>query len=223
MRESAASQTTRSLLAILLALLALATIGCVPGATGPFLSPPTAPVNHSGGQPVRVRKMGGDISLAGTPSGAELLTMGGNISIEHAAGFVAASTMGGDIEIDTLDAGARLVSNGGNARIFLRARTASAEPRDIDITVRGGNVRLMIAEPVSAKFDVELGYQRDERNKYAIKSDFPLSQTTSDWHRSPGHLFQEHQRVSGTGVVGDGVDRIRIHVEGGMIYLTRKS
>ena len=44
----------------------------------------------------------------------------------------------------------------------------------------------------------ELGYQRDDRDEYAIKSDFPLSQTTSDWHRSPGHLFQEHQRVSGS-------------------------
>jgi hypothetical protein len=223
MRDLAATQTTKSLLAILLVLMALAGLGCVPGATGPFLSPPTAPVNRSDVRPVRVRKMGGDITLAATPSGAELLTMGGNISIEHATGFVAASTMGGDIDIDTLDAGTKLVSNGGNARIFLRARGESAEPRDIDITVRGGNVRLMIAEPVSAKFEVELGYQRNQADRYAIKSDFPLTQTTSEWHRAPGHLFQEHQRIRGTGVVGEGVDRIRIHVEGGMIYLTRKN
>src|SRR3954462_4978108 len=145
MRADAASQTTRSLLAILLALMALASLGCVPGATGPLLSPPTASVNHSDAQPVRVRKMGGNISLSAAPSGAELLTMGGDISIEHAAGFVAATTMGGDIDIDTLDAGAKLVTNGGNARIFLRARTGSTEPRDIHITVRGGNLRLIIA------------------------------------------------------------------------------
>jgi hypothetical protein len=81
----------------------------------------------------------------------------------------------------------------------------------------------MIAEPVSAKFEVELGYQRNQADRYAIKSDFPLTQTTSDWHRTPGHLFQEHQRIRGTGVAGEGVDRIRIHVEGGMIYLTRKN
>jgi len=223
MRADAPSQTTRSLLAILLALLAIASLGCVPGATGPFLTPPAAPVNHSDVQPLRVRKMGGDISLSAAPSGAELLTMGGNISIEHASGFVAATTMGGDIEIDSLDSGARLVSNGGNARIFLRARKESAEPRDIDITVRGGNVRLIIAEPVSAKFDVELIYSREGADKYAIKSDFPLSETTSDWTRKFGDAFRERQRRFGTGVVGDGVDRIRISVQGGMLYLTRKS
>jgi hypothetical protein len=223
MRDLAPSQTTRSLLAVFVALLALASLGCVPGATGPFLTPPTAAVNHAEVRPVRVRKMGGDISLTSTPSGAELLTMGGDITIGHANGFVAATTMGGDIEIDSLDSGARLVSNGGNARIFLRARANSAEPRDIDITVRGGNVRLMIAEPVSAKFDVELMYSRDEADKYAIKSDFPLSETTSDWTRKFGDAFQERQRRLGTGVTGDGVDRIRIRVQGGMIYLTRKS
>ena len=222
MRATAPSETMRSLLAILLALLALGTLGCVPGATGLFLTPPTAPVNHSEVQPVRVRKMGGNISLSAAPAGAELLTMGGNISIEHAAGFVAASTMGGDIEIDSLDAGAKLVSNGGDARIFLRPRAESAAPRDIDITVRGGNVRLIVAEPVSAKFDVELGYSRNEADRYAIKSDFPLTQTTSDWYRAPGHLFQQHQRIRASGVVGQGVDRIRVRVEGGMLYLTRK-
>lgn len=211
----------RYTLALVLAILAIATMGCVPGGTGPFLTPPTAPVNHASVQPTRVRKMGSDIVLSYAPSGAELLTMGGNIAINRASGYVAATTMGGDIDVDTLEAGAHLQSNGGNVRIFL-THGASNEPRDLDVTVRGGNVRMIFADPVSASFDVELGYGHDEQDRYAIESEFPLKKTTSGWERSFTHLFQERQHINATGTVGAGKDRVRVRVEGGMVYLSRR-
>jgi DUF4097 and DUF4098 domain-containing protein YvlB len=185
------------------------------------MSPPTAPIDHARIQPVRIRRTGGDIDLQSTPSGAELLTMGGNISIERSNGFVAATTMGGDIVIDTLESGAHLQLNGGSARIYLASR-ASREPRNLDITVRGGNVRLIFAEPVSATFDIELGYGRNEGEPYSIKSDFPLTETKSGWERHLTHLFQARQQITASGTAGAGVDRIRIRVEGGTIYLSSR-
>jgi hypothetical protein len=220
MRDSRHVRKNRYALALLLAVMAIATLGCVPGGTGLFLSPPTAPVDHASVQPTRVRKMGGDIVLSYAPSGAELLTMGGNITITRACGYVAATTMGGDIVIDSLESGARLQSNGGNIRLFL-AYGPSKEPRDLDVTVRGGNVRIILAEPVSATFDVELGYGHDQQDRYAIHSDFPLTQTTSGWERGVTHLFQARQHISATGTVGEGSDHIRVRVEGGMVYLSR--
>jgi hypothetical protein len=208
--------------AALLAVAVLPVIGCVPGATGALMSPPTAPVNHAAVHPTRVKKMGGDISLTSAPSGAELLTMGGNISIKRADGFVAATTMGGDIDIDSLDGGAHLVSNGGSVRLLLRPQSGH-EPRDLDLTVRGGNVHLIIADPVSAQFEIRLGYGRDQDGQYAINSDFPLTEVKSDWKHTPSHLFQAHQQIDASGTVGTGSDRIHIHVEGGAIYLTRTS
>jgi hypothetical protein len=203
----------------LLAAMALATLGCVPGGTGPFMTPPTAPVDHATVQPTRMRKMGEDITLSFVPSGAELLAMGGNIMIARSTGYVAATTMGGDIVIDSLESGAHLQSNGGSIRLLLLA-TATNEPRNLDLTVRGGNVRLILADPVSATFDVELGYGHDERDRYAIESDFPLMKTTSPWQRSATHLFRSRQHINATGTVGNGRDHVRIRVEGGMVYLS---
>lgn len=146
--------------------------------------------------------------------------MGGNIAITRASGYVAATTIGGDIVIDTLEAGAHLQSNGGNISILL-ARAPSNEPRDLHITVRGGNLRIVLADPVSATFDVELGYGHDQRDRYSIHSDFPLTQTTSGWERGFTHLFQSRQRINATGMAGGGSDRVRVRVEGGMVYLSR--
>jgi len=185
------------------------------------MTPPTAPVDHATVQPTRVRKMGGDITLSYAPSGAELLTMGGNITIARSTGYVAATTMGGDIVIDSLESGAHLQSNGGSVRLLLM-KAPTNEPRDLDVTVRGGNVRIILAEPVSATFDVELGYGRNEGERYSIQSDFPLTQTVSGWERRASHGFQPRQQINATGSVGDGSDRIRVHVEGGMVYLSRR-
>jgi hypothetical protein len=220
MRDSNHSRRNGYALALLLAVMAIATLGCVPGGTGPFLSPPTAPVDHATVQPTRVRKMGGDIVLSSAPSGAELLTMGGNIAITRASGYVAATTMGGDIVIDSLESGAHLQSNGGNVRLLL-TRAPSNEPRDLDITVRGGNVRLILADPASATFRVELGYSRDDQDRYSIHSDFPLTHTISDWSRSVTHPIHARQHLNATGAVGGGRDLIRVHVESGMVYLSR--
>lgn len=76
---------------------------------------------------------------------------------------------------------------------------------------------------MSGKLDVELVYSGEDRDKYSIKSDFPLTATKPDWYRSARGLFREKQRVDGTAMVGEGVDRVRIRVEGGMVYRTRKS
>ena len=221
MRDELQNHFTRYIWPLLVSILAIGTIGCVPGASGLFMSPPTAPVNHSEIHPTRARRMGGDITLGSTPAGAELLTMGGNISVNRSAGFVAATTMGGDIDIDTLEAGARVVTNGGNVRIFL-SKSTSTESRDVDITVRGGNLRLILDDPVSAEFNVQLGYTRDQVGRYSITTDFPLTQTTSEWRHGPGHLFQAHQYIDAAGTIGAGRDLIHVHVEGGMVYLTRK-
>lgn len=76
---------------------------------------------------------------------------------------------------------------------------------------------------MSAQFDVQLGYTRDQAGRYSITSDFPLAQTTSEWRHGPSHLFQAHQHIDAVGTIGAGRDLIHVHVEGGMVYLTRKS
>lgn len=219
MRDSGHVRRNNYALALLLAAMALATLGCVPGGTGPFLSPPTAPVDHALVQPTRVRKMGGDIVLSSAPAGAELLTMGGNITITRATGYIAATTMGGDIVIDTLDASAHLQSYGGNITLFL-THPPSNEPREINLRARG-NLKLVIADSVSATFDIELGYGHDEPEEYFIQSDFPLTKTLSPWTRSVTNPVHPRQHIIATGTVGGGRDLIRIRVESGMVYLSR--
>jgi hypothetical protein len=79
----------------------------------------------------------------------------------------------------------------------------------------------VLADPVSATFDVELGYGHDDPDQYAIHSDFPLTQTTSSWARSVTHPIHARQHINATGAVGGGRDLIRVRVESGMVYLSR--
>ncbi len=113
---------------IALILLAAASIGgCVPGATGPFMSPPTIRASDVGtGEPKRERRMGGDISVTYAPNGAELLTFGGDIRVRQASGFIAASTFGGEIVVNSLASGGRFVAHGGDVQLTL---TPSSTPR----------------------------------------------------------------------------------------------
>ena len=82
-------------------------------------------------------------------------------------------------------------------------------------------MKLVIADPVSAIFDIQLGYGHDEPEEYSIQSDFPLTKTLSSWTRGVTHPVHPRQHITATGEVGDGRDLIRIRVESGMVYLSR--
>lgn len=192
--------------------------GCVPGATGAFMSPPTIRASDVGeGTPKRERRMGGDISVSYAPDGAELLTFGGDIRVHQARGFIAASTFGGAIVVDSLASGGRFVAHGGNVRVTL---APSSSPRDLHIKVLGGDVELEFPDAASARISIRMGYGRDGRTLQRIDSAFPLRQSEpSEWRREVLHGFRHRQHVNASGVVGSGRDRITIEVEDGSVIL----
>ena len=192
--------------------------GCVPGATGDFMSPPTiSPSDVGQGIPKRERRTGGDISVSYAPNGAELLTFGGDIRIRQAAGFVAATTFGGGILVDSLASGGRFVAHGGNVELTL---TSSSSPRDLHIRVLGGNVELDMPKESSARIEIRMEYGRDGLNTHRIDTAFPVKTgKPSDWRREAMRGFRYRQHVRASGVVGSGRDRITIEVEDGSVIL----
>jgi DUF4097 and DUF4098 domain-containing protein YvlB len=183
------------------------------------------PVKMGGMEEVRIKRMGGDITVADAPRGARVKTLGGNIRIGNARRFVQASTNGGYITIESVDGWVKARTYSGNITVNVtdpdeetEARDEETEARkDIELTSYQGDLRVMLPRNVSAIFEIELAYTNNSMQNYRIISDFDLSQEeTKQWDYGRGTPLRY---IFGSGVAGSGKRKIRLRTINGNIYL----
>lgn len=172
----------------------------------------------STGKAVHITTMGGDVTVADAPAGAELTTMGGNIRVASARQFVKAKTMGGSIEIDAVDGWVEATTMGGDVRVSMTGNPAQGD-RHVQIESKGGEVELTVPAGLDMDVDVEIVFTRNSRRDYEIRSDFPLSVTaTPNWTYGHGDA---RRIIRGRGKIGSGKNKITIRTINGDVTLRR--
>lgn len=163
------------------------------------------------GDQVKISSMGGSIDVDEAPAGADVHTMGGDITIDSASEFVKAKTMGGDIRMSNIDGWVNATTMAGDVHV------AMVGGYEVELISMLGEITLIVPEGVGMEIDIELAYTKNSRRSYTINSDFSLSKEESpDWdydHGSP------RKTVRGTGVIGDGSNRVVIRTVNGNVNL----
>jgi len=167
---------------------------------------------------IHIRTMGGDIDVDDAPQGADLHTNGGDITVHSADKFVKALTNGGDITIEQVDGSVEAHTNGGDITIKL-AQGLTGDDHDIEISSNSGDIKLLVPEDFSAKYEIELAFTRDSRQDYRIISDFELKLEKSDeWdydHGSP------RKYIYGHGESKDAASLIRVRTINGNVTIKK--
>jgi DUF4097 and DUF4098 domain-containing protein YvlB len=173
--------------------------------------------------------MGGNVRLRagsgyahGRPVGPlDLSTMGGNITVDAAEEFVKAKTMGGNIEIESLDGGLLATTMGGNVTVKV-SPDGSYQDGDIEISSKGGDIKLSVPDGFSMDLDIELAYTKNSRGDYGIESDFPLNITRTDqWTREGDGHGSPRKFIRGKGAFGGGAHKVTISTINGDVFLKR--
>lgn len=168
---------------------------------------------------VYIRNAGGRIEVEDAPSGADVSTGGGDIYIRSASSYVKARTGGGDITIDAVDGWVEASTGAGTIRVAMTG-DPDEDRRDVSLSTGIGDVYLTIPDGLSTTIDIELGYTRDARRQYRIKSDFDLREERTDtWDTSQG---SPRKTIFGRAKFGDGRNTIRIRTTNGNVYLRKR-
>lgn len=184
---------------------------------------------------VTISKMGGGIDVANAPHGATLNTMGGGIhvgnvasfarvktmgggvEIDHASGSVDATTMGGEITIGTSDGPVKATSMGGG--ITVHEVGSSSQQREIQLTSKGGDVRLTVPKDFPMDVKITLAYTRTE-HQYRITQHAGLDVRESDnWDNSFG---SPRKYIRARGIVGSGLNHVTIETINGNVILNQE-
>ena len=179
----------------------------------------------SSGKEVVISTMGGEINVDQAPYGADVQTMGGDISIHYAEKHVKAKTMGGNIEIDSVNGGVHAETMGGDVIARMVGDAADGD-RDVYITSKGGEVRLVVPDALSMAVDITLAYTRDNDRwrhdeKPRIISDFDLQKDETDkWEHEHGSA---RKYIYGKGSIAGGKNKIHIETINGNVYLKKAS
>jgi DUF4097 and DUF4098 domain-containing protein YvlB len=169
---------------------------------------------------VNVTTMGGDINVEEAPAGAQVTTMGGDIDIRSVGKYVKAKTMGGDIEVGAIDGKAEATTMGGDITITMVGDPQKGD-RSVDLSSMGGTIELTVPAGISAKFDIEIAYTKNNEDRYDIESDFPMEiKKTDKWE---GHFGSKRKYIYGTGAVGGGEHLIKIKTINGDVILRKGS
>lgn len=184
---------------------------------------------------VTINKMGGGIDVANAPHGATLntmgggihvgkvasfahvKTMGGGIDIDHASGPVDATTMGGEITIGTADGPVKATSMGGG--ITVHEVGSSGQKRDIQLTSKGGDIKLTVPKDFPMDVKITLAYTRTDRD-YRIHQHAGLDVRESDsWDNSQG---TPRKYIRARGIVGSGLNHVTIETINGSVTLNQE-
>lgn len=159
--------------------------------------------------------MGGNIRVGQVSSSARLHTMGGNITVERADGSVDAATMGGEIRINTVYGPLKLSTMGGN--ITTHVVGTSNQPRDIEMSSKGGTIRLTVPKDFPMDVHVTLAYTRNSRQDFRIEEHLGLTQKiSSDWEDEFG---TSRKFIRAAGRVGNGQNHVTIDTVNGDVIL----
>lgn len=188
----------------------------------------SGPVNiHQMGGDIEVKEapqgadletMGGNIRLGRVESAARLHTMGGNITVDHAGGSVAADTMGGEIRIESVDGPLKASTMGGN--ITARIVGTSNERRDIELSSKGGTIRLTVPRDFPMDVRVTVAYTKGSSQDFRIDEHLGLTQRMSrDWEDGFGSA---RKFIRASGSVGNGQNHVTIDTVNGDVILRQE-
>ena len=183
--------------------------------------------------PVRIHRMGGEIDVKEAPRGADLETMGGNIrvgqvgsaarfhtmggniTVERADGSVDAGTMGGEIRLNSAFGPIKASTMGGS--ITVRVLGASNQRRDIQLSSKGGTIRLTVPKDFPMDIRVTLAFTRNSKQDFRIDEHLGLTQKeSSDWEDGFG---TPRKFIRAAGRVGDGQNHVTIDTVNGDVIL----
>lgn len=166
---------------------------------------------------LRVSKDAGTITVEDAPNGAELHTGAGGIHVKSARRFVEANTGAGQIVVDAVDGSVKAATGLGTVSVTMIGNPAEGE-RDVKIVCSSGDVTLVVPDGLGMDLDLKLAYTHTKK-EFRIMSDFPLNQRETDqWSSAEG---TPRKYIFGTGQIGTGRNRIKIHNINGNIYLKR--
>jgi DUF4097 and DUF4098 domain-containing protein YvlB len=162
--------------------------------------------------------MGGNVAVGEAPMGANLSTMGGDIYLSSAVRYVKAKTGGGNIHINAIDGWVHATTMFGNIAVTMIGDPEKRN-RDVILTSNGGDISLTLPPRISMTAYISLAHTINNRNRYAITSDFELAQ------EGPGELVYHdgtpRRYTIGSGSIAGGKHRITVKTINGNIFLKK--
>ena len=184
-----------------------------PGASGDF------DLDDLFGDGVRVSTGGGNIDVDGAPEGVAVTTGGGPIDVSNAAKIVGVRTGGGDIDIHTKFGLVQARTGAGDVEVVVDQSPGKLDG-SIEIVTGTGDVTLTLPADFSAEFDIDLGYTKNSRRGFEIKSDFKIDlEHTDEWDSRNG---SPRKHIFGTGAVKGGKHKIKIKTTNGDVRIIKK-
>jgi len=169
---------------------------------------------------VKISTMGGTINVDDAPDGADVLTHGGNIIIKNAGKFVKAKTMGGNILIKSVNGWIKATTMSGNIKAIM-TRNPKKGNRDVNLISLNGDITLIVPNGLSMGIDITLAYTKNRNNIYRIISDFKINEKrTVNWDYINSSNSKKY--IYGTGIIGDGKNKIKISTINGNVYIKNK-
>jgi DUF4097 and DUF4098 domain-containing protein YvlB len=168
--------------------------------------------------PLELKTMGGNVNANQAPAGAKISTMGGNINVAEARNFVDADTKGGNITVDYLDGWLKAHTLGGNVTVKM-AENLTTGNHDIEISSKGGDIKIFLPSDFNAEFDVEIEMTKDRRREVDIITDFGLQKAIdSKWTMKRG---QSSKTLRAKGISGSGDYKVTVRTVDGDVEILK--
>jgi len=168
------------------------------------------------GKEVHISTMGGDIDLNTAPYGANVNTMGGDITINSVEKYVKAKTMGGKILLRSVNGSIKATTMGGDVEV---TETGTGDNKDIELKSLSGDITLVLPAGFSMDIVAKITYNKDDRGKYKIYSDFSLNETKET--KNGGWSNDDSETLKGTGSFNGGKNTVTISTIVGDIYIKK--
>ncbi len=168
------------------------------------------------GKEVNLSTMGGDINLNTAPYGAKVNTMGGDITINSVDKYVKAKTMGGKILLRSVNGSITATTMGGDVDV---TEIGTGDNKDIELKSMSGDITLILPANFSMNIEAKITYNKDDRGKYKIYSDFNLNETKEI--KDGGWSNDDSETLKGTGSFNGGKNTVSISTIVGDIYIKK--
>jgi DUF4097 and DUF4098 domain-containing protein YvlB len=165
-----------------------------------------------------VKTMGGSITIDHADAPVDATTMGGNVTVNYASASVKTTTMGGEIQIKRAAGSVLASSLGGDVTAHLE--DSSSAPRTVELTSKGGTITLFVPQDFPMEIHVTLAYTDKANRSYHIIDEVGLTQhSTSEWDSSQG---SPRKYIYGDGRIGNGQNHVVIKTVNGDVLIKRE-
>lgn len=167
---------------------------------GRIRSPDGSAPSYSTEETVLIASAGGEIRVRSAPAGARVQTGGGDVTVLRAERFVKARTGGGDIRVEVRNGWVKAQTGAGDVEVEV-AEGLGDDDEGVEIVSGLGDIVVVIPKDASVEIDAEIGYTRQSRRSFRIKSDFDLDLSeTDEWshrHGSPKKFIRGTAKING--------------------------